>query len=305
MTDLTDDARRILSDLAMRYGLSIPAVEEMARAVSRGGGTMAQFSIPELGGSGQWMAGGMTMVGDMFDHGLKSRVDNLCAEIASAMASAPFFKTPQTLAGPAWWPSELGQPSSSGAQNGVRYAYFPRHRRIAVDGGPGTPVTLLDTRDHEIGGFGQQQSGMGDSFAGITFSSQNGQFSLSSLSRVNPPEPQAEPAVASPPLEPRPAEPLPVDPRPAVDHGTIEPMAHPASVFPAGPSAEPSPGPLEAPGAASPSHSREAPSRAQDGPRVGGMDILGTIERLAALRDAGALTEDEFLRKKTELLDRL
>lgn len=275
MTDLTDDARRILNDLAMRYGLGVPAVEDMARAVSRGGGTMAQFNIPELGGSGQWMAGGMTMVGDMFDHGLKARVDNLCAEIAAAMASGPFFKVPQTLSGPAWWPPELGQPASSGGQNGVRYAYFPRHRRIAVDAGPGTPVTLLDTKDHEIGGFGQQQSELGDSFAGITFSSQNGQFSLSSLARVASPEARPEPAPAP--------------------SRTIEPMAH-MTPSPAAP--PPVAAPLE--GTMPP-----APPRAPEATRVGGADILGTIERLAALRDAGALTEDEFLRKKTELLDRL
>jgi uncharacterized membrane protein YdbT with pleckstrin-like domain len=34
-------------------------------------------------------------------------------------------------------------------------------------------------------------------------------------------------------------------------------------------------------------------------------DITATIERLAALRDAGAITPDEFEAKKTELLDRL
>ena len=67
-SQLTEHGRRTLADLAQRYGLSQEALEAMAHAVARGGGTMAQFNIPDLGGSGQWMAGGMTMVGDMFDH---------------------------------------------------------------------------------------------------------------------------------------------------------------------------------------------------------------------------------------------
>ena len=28
--------------------------------------------------------------------------------------------------GEKWWPNELGQPSSSGSQNSMRYAFFPK-----------------------------------------------------------------------------------------------------------------------------------------------------------------------------------
>jgi hypothetical protein len=42
-------------------------VRTLLFAVSAGGGTLAQFDHAELGGSGQWMSGGMTMVGDMFN----------------------------------------------------------------------------------------------------------------------------------------------------------------------------------------------------------------------------------------------
>jgi hypothetical protein len=38
---------------------------------------MAQFNHPEFAGSGQWMQGGMLMLGDMFNHALKGRVDAL------------------------------------------------------------------------------------------------------------------------------------------------------------------------------------------------------------------------------------
>lgn len=66
-----------MNDLSYRYNLSTDAVIHLIIAVNNGGGTMAQFNSPELGGSGQWMKGGMTMVGDMFNHGLKMTVNNL------------------------------------------------------------------------------------------------------------------------------------------------------------------------------------------------------------------------------------
>jgi hypothetical protein len=41
----------------------------LLQALVNSNGTMAQFSHWELGGGGQWMRGGMTMVGDMFNCG--------------------------------------------------------------------------------------------------------------------------------------------------------------------------------------------------------------------------------------------
>jgi len=61
----------------------------MLDAVARGGGSMAQFNLPEFGGSGQWMRGGMTMIGDMFNNYLKGRVDGLCSELSRLMANQP------------------------------------------------------------------------------------------------------------------------------------------------------------------------------------------------------------------------
>jgi hypothetical protein len=67
-----------------------------------------------------------------------------------------------------WWPENLHAPNSTGAQNGVRYAYFAQAQRLAIDVG-GT-VTVYDTLDHQIGGFSQQQSVGGT----LSFSSQYG-----------------------------------------------------------------------------------------------------------------------------------
>ena len=142
---LTQDGERSVESIAQKYGLSRGAVETMLVAVNIGGGTMAQFSIPELGGGGQWMRGGMTMVGNMFDHGLKQRVDNLCNELAGLLASTQVFaKTGNGGSGNNWWPSELGSPSSSGGQNDAKYAIFPQVKRLAISSG-GT-VTVYDTQ---------------------------------------------------------------------------------------------------------------------------------------------------------------
>jgi len=48
------------------------------------------------------------------------------------------------------WPKELGQPSSSGSQNSMRYAFFPEKNRLLVER-DGT-LTTYDSGDHQIGG---------------------------------------------------------------------------------------------------------------------------------------------------------
>src|SRR3712207_4375771 len=144
---------------------------------------------------GQWSQGGMIMVGDMFNHGLKARVDSLCTELSSLLRNQPnMMATPATqsqhqssghsvslfvpgggVSSGAWWPSDLGQPSSAGSQNDLRYAFFPATRRLAI--GKGGHVTLYDTGDHLISGVSQQQEGD----QSLTFTSQHGLVRVSDL----------------------------------------------------------------------------------------------------------------------------
>ena len=91
MQQFTPQGQQFIQDLAQRYGVSTDAVIAMLYAVMNGNGTMAQFSHPDLGGSGQWMMGGMTMVGDMFNSALKFKVDGLCSELSQLLSSATFF----------------------------------------------------------------------------------------------------------------------------------------------------------------------------------------------------------------------
>jgi hypothetical protein len=168
------DVENAINDIAQRHGLSREAVLAMLFAIHAGGGTMAQFSIPELGGSGQWMQGGMTMVGNMFDNALKARVDALCGELAQLLATTPVFPASSN-----WWPDNLGVPSSAGGQNNVRYAVFPGTRRLAIQIDGVTKV--FDTGDHRIGGVQQQQ---GSGYGSVSFTSQLGTFDVSRLTQL-------------------------------------------------------------------------------------------------------------------------
>jgi hypothetical protein len=194
---VTPQTETAIAEIANRNGLSRDTVLAMLFAVHAGGGTMAQFSIPELGGSGQWMRGGMTMVGNMFDNGLKARVDALCGELAQLLATTTVF-LPSTAGSPAgftsgnWWPADLGVPSSTGGQHDARYAVFPSTRRLALQINGRTRI--FDTGEHHIGGVQQQQGGRSGS---VTFTSQLGTFDVSQLTELGAPQ-VAETPVAAP-----------------------------------------------------------------------------------------------------------
>lgn len=261
MQTLTDVGSNLVNSIASRYGLSTEAVTHMLIAVNNGSGSMAQFNCPELGGSGQWMRGGMTMVGDMFNNGLKATVDNLCNELAGALANNQMFPViPAGSPGSAqWWPSDLGSPFSSGAQNNTRYAVFPNRLAIEVNG----QVSVYDTLNHSIGGVSQQQG----NDASLTFSSQFGTIAVNSLPLLNG-------SGIGAPVQTNFAEPAPVTP-----------------AFQNNPVNEP---PINT-----------APTQSGSTAQYDVNTTMDLLEKLSRLRDAGALTDQEFNAKKTDLLSRI
>jgi hypothetical protein len=176
--DFPGENSATVEKLAAHCGFSLDAANTLLRSLTAGGGTMAQFSHPELGGTGQWTRGGMIMIGDMFNNGLKARVSALCSDLAAADLAVPPAAEQQFRRANDWWPEGLGTPSATGAQNDMRYACFPDQRRLAVmqDG----RVRVYDTGEHRIGGFSQQQGG-GQT---LTFSSQLGMIRLDQLKEV-------------------------------------------------------------------------------------------------------------------------
>jgi hypothetical protein len=167
-----------IAEIAQRHGFSPDAARAVAEALRHGGGRMAQFNHPELGGMGQWAAGGMLMIGDMFNHALKARVDALCRDLAAMPGPVAAAARQQPGQASHWWPGSLGTPSAIGAQDNMRYACFPESRRLAVmrDG----RVRVYDTGAHRIAGFSQQQ----DRSQSLSFSSQLGSVRLEDLPEV-------------------------------------------------------------------------------------------------------------------------
>lgn len=79
---------------------------------------------------------------------------------------------------PAWWPAELGQPASSGAQGGMRYAFFPEKRRLLVE--QDGKLTTYDSGERRITGVSQQAGGA----QSLAFSSEDGAVKLQELKRI-------------------------------------------------------------------------------------------------------------------------
>ncbi|ADZ92003.1 SHOCT domain-containing protein [Marinomonas mediterranea] len=270
MQKLTPAGQNLVSDIAYRFGLSQDAVIHMLVAVNNGNGSMAQFNCPELGGSGQWMQGGMTMVGDMFNNGLKNTVDNLCSELSNALANMQLFPvapahTPGSLQ---WWPGDLGQPFSSGAQNNIRYAVFPNRLAVELNGA----VTVYDTLNHNIGGVSQQQG----SNTSLSFSSQFGEIGVETLPIVSGATQQQD-ALAPSNAQINFAEPAPQN-NGVFDNQQIN---NPNNVM-----------------GTSSANTMDTSSGTQD-------EIFTLLERLGKLFDAGVLTQEEFNTKKAELLGRI
>ncbi len=270
MQQLSGSGRQVLDDLAARYAFGPDAALVLLTALAAGGGRQAQFNHHELGGMGQWSSGGMIMIGDMFNNGLKHRIDGFLSELAPHLSGGDLFEaapdtvrrdgregvglfTPGGSFGATSWPAELGRPSTSGAQNDLHYAYFPDTRRLAVR--KGGHITLYDTGDHSIGGVSQQQSGD----QSLTFSSQHGTIRLADLAIVTP-DGEGAGDKAAPQPEPE---------KPAAATNDPHSIAVAAPALPA------------------------------EG------DLVAMIERLATLRDRGILTDAEFSAKKAELLARL
>ena len=186
------DRHAEVSAAARQHGLSEAAGQVLFDALVRGGGHQAQFSHPELGCMGQW-SGGMVQIGDMFNDALKAKVGGFCQDLSAAAqatraerpAPEAELRSPGAKSSPwavrtmdRWWSANLGDASSTGAQNGMSYACFPDKHRLAIsrDGA----VTVYDTGEHRLSGFSQQQSGTGT----MRFTGQDGPVAIDSFTVV-------------------------------------------------------------------------------------------------------------------------
>jgi hypothetical protein len=105
-----------------------------------------------------------------------------CVQVASSLARRMTMEPMKPMKpmdpGPAWWPDDLGQPSSSGSQNDVRYAFFPDKRRLAVERNGN--LSVYNSGDYQISGVSQQQRHRHD----LAFSSQKGEIRAEDLKKI-------------------------------------------------------------------------------------------------------------------------
>jgi len=172
--------KQALEEISARHGVSVDAVASLLAALRAGDGRMAQFNHPELGGMGQWSSG-MLMIGEFSNIVLKQKVQAICDELSKFVNDNPehldkakeenkkqgigargnerltwnSFKALKPVDNEKWWPESLGLPGSVGAQNEIRYAYFPASNRLAIK--ENSQVTIFDTSAHKIFGVSQEQ----------------------------------------------------------------------------------------------------------------------------------------------------
>ena len=92
---------------------------------------------------------------------------------------------PQQVASKSTWPAALGIASTSGTSSDMRYAYFPQHRRLAVES-QGV-LTIYDTAEYQFRGMLQAHSAEA---VGISILTQRGRVRLADLATVAaPPSP--------------------------------------------------------------------------------------------------------------------
>jgi YD repeat-containing protein len=98
----------------------------------------------------------------------------------------PHLRTlrPQQTASNSSWPSELGIASTSGTSAEMRYAYFPQHRRLAVE--MRGVVTIYDTAEYQFRGMLQAHSAES---VGTSILTQRGRVRLTDLATVSAPTP--------------------------------------------------------------------------------------------------------------------
>src|SRR6195952_1592585 len=89
----------LVDRVANRHSTSTDAVRTILSALRAGGGTMAQFRHADFGGMSRWSSG-MTMVGDMFNNSLKTKLDAVCTELAAHVAETVAEKPMRLAIGP-------------------------------------------------------------------------------------------------------------------------------------------------------------------------------------------------------------
>jgi hypothetical protein len=140
-----------IKELAAKYEVTEETIITLLEGLKLSHGTQVQFNISELGGMGQWQSG-MVMVGDMFNYGLKDKVNRLCTELAGLIDLLKDEKKESDKSS-----ERRSLASFKGSQNGVHYAYFASENLLEIE--EDGKITKYDTTGYSLGGVQQSQQG--------------------------------------------------------------------------------------------------------------------------------------------------
>jgi hypothetical protein len=291
MRQLTPAGQQLIEEVAQRLGFSTDAVMSMLESVIRGNGSMAQFNHPEFGGSGQWMRGGMTMVSDMFNNYLKSRVDGLCFELSRLMANQPDLIRSGSFQSQSQGTQQQG--NDGGGQQQQHSAGYGGGNQQQTAAGPFGPVSLfVPSAPGTFGDWWPADLGWPNS----TGAQNDVRYAYFAQPRRLAIEVNGKVMIYD-----------------TLDHqisGFSQQQSRGASLTFAsqhGLVAVASLPVVSVGGVAQPASSQvqEDPVSTQAAARQADVDVFATIEKLAQLHAKGILSDEEFAAKKAELLSRL
>jgi hypothetical protein len=78
-----------------------------------------------------------------------------------------------------WWPQGLGEPGTAGAQDGMRYAFFPEKKLLLIE--EDGKVRTFDSGRHRIRGVSQVTGGS----QSLAFTSEHGQIRVEDLKQLS------------------------------------------------------------------------------------------------------------------------
>jgi hypothetical protein len=163
----------VIRELASEHTVTLSTVATLLHGLQATGGNQVQFNISELGGMGQWQPS-MVMVGDMFNHELKAKVDRLCTALSALSRQLPreVADTTGTLLG-------RTQATFKGSQNDSHYTYFAEENRLVIyhEG----KNTSYDTTGYPLTGVQQAQNSGGKR---LSFTYPGGTVAITDLKEI-------------------------------------------------------------------------------------------------------------------------
>jgi hypothetical protein len=273
MAALTSEGEKIVSNLAEQYKVGTDAVKLMLDAVAKGGGGAAQFNLPEFGGAGHWMRGGGASVGDMVNASVKGTVDNLCTELSNLMEAQASLFAPAPSGDAAGYSSSQTEPHASPAS--PPYGWWPA--------GLGEPTMAGSRNSWRYAYFASIRRLAVDAGGKVEVYDTTG-FEIEGLA----------------PKQAKGARLLFASNRGSVKLDNL-PRVYSLEAQEKSAAEPPKPEPAKAASSA-PANQTAAPMHA---PASDGLALIAIIEQLAALKDKGILTQEEFTAKKAELLKRI